>query len=86
MKTLVLGGSLKPQRYSNKAIQMLRDYDIETVSVGLRAGEVADVNIETEKIAFDNIHTVTLYLNPARTTSYSPLWRQRLSFRRLNEQ
>lgn len=70
MKTLVLGGSLKSERYSNKAIRMLREYDIETVSVGLRSGEVVDVTIETEKVNFDNIHTVTLYLNPERQKDY----------------
>ena len=70
MKTLVLGGSLKPQRYSNKAIEMLRAHDVETVSVGLKTGIVAGVTIETEPIAFEDIHTVTLYLNPQRQEEY----------------
>lgn len=70
MKTLVLGGSLNPQRYSNRAIQYLRDRDIETVSFGLRTGEVADVQIDTELKSYEDIHTVTLYLNPQRQKEY----------------
>lgn len=70
MKTLVLGGSLKPQRYSYKAISMLREYGVDTVSVGLRSGMVADVTIEVEKKVFESIHTITLYLNPTRQEDY----------------
>ena len=63
-KTLVIGASLKEERYSNRAIQKLRAHQIETVAIGLRNGIVADVNIDIEKIQYDNIDTVTLYLNP----------------------
>ncbi|RSC92695.1 CoA-binding protein [Tenacibaculum singaporense] len=69
-RTLVLGASLKPSRYSNIAIKRLRDNAIETVAVGLQKGIVADVAIETENIFFENIDTVTLYLNPKRQESY----------------
>ena len=36
----------------------------------MRKGEVKGVKIETEQIAFKNIHTVTLYLNPSRQEPY----------------
>lgn len=70
MKTLVIGASLKPNRYSNMAIVKLKQFQIETVAVGLKPGLVEDVMIETEKIKFDQIHTVTLYLNPKRQEEY----------------
>lgn len=70
MKTLVIGASLKPNRYSNMAIVKLKYYQIETVAVGLKPGLVEDVTIETEKIKFEEIHTVTLYLNPKRQEEY----------------
>ncbi|XCF05565.1 CoA-binding protein [Tamlana crocina] len=69
-KTLVLGASLKPNRYSHYAVQRLVANQVETVAIGLRAGEVAGVHIETEKISFENIDTVTLYLNPKRQQEY----------------
>lgn len=69
-RTLVLGASLKPSRYSNIAIKKLRDNDIETVAIGVQKGNVGDVVIETENIFFKNIDTVTLYLNPERQKLY----------------
>ncbi|GAB7257209.1 CoA-binding protein [Polaribacter sp. OB-PA-B3] len=69
-KTLVIGASLKEERYSNRAIQKLRAHQIETVAIGLRNDIVADVNIDIEKIQYDNIDTVTLYLNPKRQEQY----------------
>jgi len=63
-KTLVVGGSLKPQRFSYKAIYMLTDYGHPVVSIGIREGDVAGVKIKTGKPNFENIHTVTLYLGP----------------------
>jgi len=70
LKTLVIGASLKENRYSNIAIHRLTSHKIETVAIGLRKGEVKGVKIETEQIAFKNIHTVTLYLNPSRQEPY----------------
>lgn len=69
-KTLVIGASLKPNRYSNKAINRLKTFDHEVVAIGLREGEVAGVNIIKEKKPFKDINTVTLYLNPSRQEEY----------------
>jgi len=70
MKTLVLGASVKEERYSNQAIRMLREYKHEVVAHGLRAGQVLDVLIETELVEYDDIDTVTLYLNPTRQEEF----------------
>ena len=69
-KTLVLGGSLKPERYSNKAIRKLTGYGHPVVSVGLKAGQVANVEIETGFPTFEAIHTITIYLNAQNQTPY----------------
>jgi len=69
-KTLVLGASLKPQRYSNLAIHRLVKNNIEVVAIGLREGLVAGIKIFTEKKKFNHIHTVTLYLNAKRQETY----------------
>ncbi|QIE59010.1 CoA-binding protein [Rasiella rasia] len=69
-KTLVLGASLKPERYSNMAIQRLVMYNHPVKAIGLREGEVAGVEISTEKEEYEEIDTVTLYLNPSRQEAY----------------
>jgi len=73
LKTLVLGASTNPQRYAFRAITLLRQHAIPTVGYGLRAGQVADVEILTDwqaVIAEGPYHTVTLYLNPKRQAEY----------------
>ncbi|MAO48063.1 MAG: CoA-binding protein [Aequorivita sp.] len=69
-KTLVLGASLNPGRYSNIAIHRLVKYGHPVEAVGLKTGEVAGVTIATEKEHFEDIDTVTLYLNPKRQVEY----------------
>ncbi len=69
-KTLVLGASLKPNRYSNYAIQKLVANNHEVVALGLRKGDVAGVEIDTELLSYEFIHTVTLYLNQQRQKEY----------------
>ncbi len=63
-KTLVIGASENPERYSNKAIKKLLKHSIEVKAYGRRKGTVENVEIETEKKSFDNIHTVTMYIGP----------------------
>lgn len=69
-KTLVLGASLKPNRYSNYAIQRLVGNNVETVAFGLRKGTVSGVEIDTDLLPYENVHTVTLYINPKRQKEY----------------
>lgn len=69
-KTLVIGASLKPSRYSNIAIQSLVSNKIPTLAIGLKEGEVAGVKIETKQVICTDIHTITLYLNPQRQIDY----------------
>lgn len=64
--TLVLGASLKEERYSNIAIKRLRNNDFPVVAYGLKDGVVSDVKIDTRQIDYQNIDTVTLYVNPTR--------------------
>lgn len=58
--TLVLGASLKPNRYSHIAIQRLRNYGHPVRAIGLVAGVVAGVTIET----FDSIAADPDLLDP----------------------
>lgn len=69
-KTLVLGASDNPSRYSYLAVQRLRNHGHPVVAVGRKNTKVADVLIETEQLKFENIDTVTLYLNPLHQQEY----------------
>jgi len=70
MKTLVFGASLKPQRYANRAIHALVSNNVPVVAYGLRNGAVAGVEIDTELVDYQDIDTITLYLNPTRQKEY----------------
>jgi uncharacterized protein len=69
-KTLVLGASDNPARYSYLAIQRLRSHGHPVVGIGRKNTKVADVIIEKEKMPVDDIDTVTLYLNPTHQQEY----------------
>ncbi len=69
-RTLVIGASEKPSRYSNKAIKLLGKYGHDVKAIGIRPGKVEDVEIETGFPDYDDIHTVTLYIGPARQPQY----------------
>ncbi|HWR33991.1 MAG TPA: CoA-binding protein [Chitinophagaceae bacterium] len=69
-KTLVLGASGNPSRYSYLAIQRLRKHGHPVVALGRSHILVEDVPVETEKLMFENIDTVTIYLNPLHQQEY----------------
>lgn len=69
-KTLVIGASLKPERYSNKAIRRLVSYHHEVLALGFRDGEVAGVKINTAILQYKDVDTVTLYVNPKRQEAF----------------
>lgn len=69
-KTLVFGASLKSNRYSYLAVERLVNNGIETQAFGLVAGTVSGVEVKTDFHDFQNIHTVTLYINPKRQKEY----------------
>ena len=74
---MVIGASLKPQRYSHSAIIRLNAQDIPVIAVGLREGRVGTTDIITFDTAVaqleilkEDTDTVTLYLNPQRQEEY----------------
>jgi hypothetical protein len=69
-KTLVIGASTNPARYSNRAVNSLRNHGHEVVALAKRTGQVADVNIRTEFPVNENIHTVTMYVGPQNQPEY----------------
>ncbi len=69
-KTLVLGASANPSRYSYLAINKLLNHNHPVVAIGKKKNKVADITIETDQVAQTDIDTVTLYLNPANQKPY----------------
>ena len=69
-KTLVLGASDNPSRYSYLAVNRLRSHGHPVVAIGKKNTMVADVPIEKEKKDWNGIDTVTLYLNPTHQQQY----------------
>jgi predicted CoA-binding protein len=69
-KTLVLGASENPERYSNKAMLKLQSKGHDVVAIGKKAGKVSGIEITTQQVKTDDIETVTLYLNPLHQKPY----------------
>ena len=70
MKTLVIGASTNPERYSYQAIERLKAKDYPVVALGLKAGEIHGETIHTTKEIWTDIDTVSLYVGPARQDNY----------------
>jgi len=69
-KTVVLGASENPARYSYLAIRKLASHNHPVVAIGKKKGKVGDVSIETDHLPVTDVHTVTLYLNPRNQQEY----------------
>ena len=69
-KTLVLGASDNPARYSYIAIDRLQAHQHPIVAVGRKDTAVNGVEIHKEHIAAEGVDTITLYLNPKNQEEY----------------
>lgn len=69
-KTLVLGASMKPERYSHMAVRSLLDYGFPVVAIGRRSGWIADIPVSKDLIYDGDIHTVTLYMNASNQSEF----------------
>lgn len=69
-KTLVFGASTNPQRYSYIAMNELVKHGHDVVAFGLKKGTVAGIEIDNEQKQYEDIDTVTLYINPQRQVAY----------------
>ncbi len=69
-KTLIIGASPNPSRYSYKAAHMLKRFNHDIINVGIKQGEVAGVEIEKPGQIHTDIDTITLYIGPALQAQY----------------
>jgi uncharacterized protein len=69
-KTLVLGASDNPARYSYLAMRRLQAHKHPVVAVGRKNTEVNGISVHKEPVIENDIDTVTLYLNPTHQQQY----------------
>lgn len=69
-KTLIIGASTNPARYSFLAAHRLVKHGHPIKMLGLKEGQVAGNQIQTGKPSFENIDTITLYIGP----QHQPEW------------
>jgi predicted CoA-binding protein len=69
-RTLVVGASLKPNRYSYQAVSRLTQNNHPVYAFGLREGEVGETSISKLWPVDEEFDTITLYLNPKRQEEY----------------
>jgi predicted CoA-binding protein len=69
-KTLVLGATPNPNRYAYLAVRALRRHSHEVVPVGIRSGQIDGLPILIGTPPVEAIHTITLYVGPARQPAY----------------
>jgi hypothetical protein len=69
-KTLVIGASTNPSRYSYRAMQQLIANGHLVIGIGKKEGEVHGVKITANKISYEDVDTVTLYLSKKNQQEY----------------
>lgn len=69
-RTLVLGASSNPDRYSYKAVRKLLENHIPVIAVGNKPGNLEGVPIHTNPIPVAGVDTVSLYLNAKKQVIY----------------
>lgn len=69
-KTLVLGASPNPDRYSNLAAKKLKSKDHPVIAIGKRKGAIDSIEIITDQKPVEDVDTVTLYLNANNQKQY----------------
>lgn len=69
-KTLVVGASSEPNRYSYEAVVRLKLHQNDVYAFGLRDADIMGTPIKTEWPKDELFDTVTLYLNPKRQVEF----------------
>ena len=69
-KTVVIGASINPERYSYLAIHQLRNHQHEVIAIGKSKGMVSDVSIINNNPPLRDVDTITLYINPSIQKDY----------------
>ena len=69
-KTVVLGASPNPARYSYLAVNRLLGHGHDVIPIGKRKGTINNADIITEQVQVEDVDTITLYLNAQNQKQY----------------
>ncbi len=69
-KTLVIGASLNPERYSHLAMHKLTQKEHPVVAIGVKPGKAFGIEINEGLVHFDDVDTITLYVKPSLQKNY----------------
>jgi predicted CoA-binding protein len=69
-KTVVLGASPNPVRFSHKAVKSLLRHDQEVVALGFREGLIAEEEIQVGMPPIEGVDTVSIYIGSSRQSDY----------------
>jgi len=69
-RTIIIGASSNPTRYSFLAAQKLIYFGHQVLLIGRRAGSALGEEIHMEKVKWNDVDTVTLYINPRHQPDY----------------
>ncbi len=73
-KVAVFGASVKPERYSHKAVRLLKRNGFDVMPVGLRKGTIDGLEIVNfDEVPLQRVHTVSLYLSARNQKPYYEL-------------
>lgn len=68
--TLVIGASTNPERYSFKAITKLVEHGHPVHALGLKSGNVAGIEFDTQPLEYKDLDTVSLYVGLKNQPDY----------------
>ena len=69
-RTLVIGASDNPERYSYKAVIAMTKQGYTAIPIGIKKGSINGITILNDRPILSDIDTVTLYLAPERQAEY----------------
>lgn len=70
MKTLIIGASPNPERFSYRAANRLLDQGHEIILAGIKKGSIRGIPIIPVNEVNEPVDTITLYINPSLQKQY----------------
>ena len=71
LRVAVLGASDKPERYSNKAVNLLRKKGYSVVPVHPSLNEIDEIPVVNNLSSIkEPVHTLSIYVNPERISAH----------------
>jgi predicted CoA-binding protein len=71
--TLIIGASDNEERMSFQAVMSLQRHNYAVRALGIRTGRIGQIEIETTPKVYDDVDTISLYINPALQRKYYDL-------------